>query len=76
MSEPKKHVLEPDKWVEGKDNVTAENRGSSLIERYLDPNDNEIDLGGSGGGVGGGDFQHSWDSYYQFRMIRRERFVP
>lgn len=32
----------PDTWVEGKDVVKGEYRGSTLIERYLDPNNESI----------------------------------
>ena len=63
----------PDKWDEKNGAVTSEFRGSSLLERYLDPNESATNMGR---GVGGGDFWHGWDRYYRFRIVRRERFAP
>jgi len=60
-------------WVEGQDAVVGEYRGSTLIERYLDPNDRSIVMGT---GVGGGDWWYTWDRFYRFRVISRERFSP
>jgi len=64
-------------WEEGKDAVVAEYRGSSTIERYVDPNDPTLDS--------------SWDSdtinvnmsgkadlsrLYKFRVINTKKFAP
>lgn len=68
-----------DKWDESLGSVTAEYRGSTLLERYLDPNENDNNIGSGGGiqvGVGAGDWWHGWDRYYRFRIIRRQRFAP
>ncbi|MFT5467217.1 MAG: hypothetical protein ACI8UO_002321 [Verrucomicrobiales bacterium] len=63
---------DPEIWDEGYDTILAEDRGSSLIERYIDPNDPDLP-----------DFADpatfddlSVDDYYQIRVIRRKRFAP
>ena len=63
--------------TEGKDAVTAEYRGSSMIERFIDPNDPDLDS--------------TWDSdtinlsatgkadlsrFYKFRVISTKKFAP
>lgn len=79
----KSRATKPDEWVQGKDLVTAEHRGSSLIERYVDPNDDAINA--------------NWDAntmnlalessttafstpdlsqYYKFRVISTKQFAP
>lgn len=70
---------QPDQWDEEMDSVAGEFRGSALLERYLDPNENDNNMGSGGGiqvGVGSGSWWHSWDRYYRFRLISRERFAP
>ncbi len=58
-------------WVEGKDNVTAEYRGESTIERYLDPATTTVP-----------DFAtanlptQAVDDYYKYRIVRRKQFAP
>ena len=58
-------------WVEGKDKVTGEYRGSSLIERYIDPADPSL-----------ADFadpansNKTLDAYYKFRVVSTKRFDP
>ena len=58
-------------WIEGKDNVTAEYRGESTIERYLDPATTAVP-----------DFAtanlptQAVDDYYKYRIIRRKQFAP
>jgi hypothetical protein len=58
-----------DQWVEGRDNVSSEYRGSTLIERYIDPNNASIP-----------DFATNTsaniDDYYRFRVIQTRRFAP
>ncbi len=64
-------------WQEGQDIVTGEYRGSSLIERYIDPNDPQLNA--------------SWDSdtmalnlagtadlsrLYKFRVVSTKKFAP
>ena len=54
-----------------KDQFTAEYRGSTTIERYLDPNDKEIaDLAVESGGT------KALDDYYRYRIISRQPFTP
>jgi uncharacterized protein (TIGR02600 family) len=58
-----------DQWVEGRDIVASEYRGSTLIERYIDPNNTSIP-----------DFATNTsaniDDYYRFRVIQTRRFAP
>jgi uncharacterized protein (TIGR02600 family) len=58
-----------DQWVEGRDTVASEYRGSTLIERYIDPNNTSIP-----------DFATATtaniDDYYRFRVIQTRRFAP
>lgn len=59
------------------DKVVSEYRGSTIIERYIDPNDERIpdyatnppDVGGSGG-------SEALDRYYRFRIVSNKRFAP
>jgi Tfp pilus assembly protein PilX len=56
-------------WVEGRDNVSSEYRGSTLIERYIDPNNTSLP-----------DFATNTsaniDDYYRFRVIQTRKFAP
>jgi uncharacterized protein (TIGR02600 family) len=56
-------------WVEGTDQVTGEYRGSTTIERYVDPN-----------AAGMPDFASSpntaLDAYYKFRVVSERQFAP
>ena len=58
-----------DQWVEGRDIVASEYRGSTLIERYIDPNNTSIP-----------DFATNTsaniDDFYRFRVIQTRRFAP
>ena len=58
-----------DQWVEGRDNVSSEYRGSTLIERYIDPNNTSLP-----------DFATNTsaniDDYYRFRVIQTRKFAP
>ena len=59
------------KWSESKDRITAEQRGSVLIERYLDPNDTALpDFVGTPSTAG------TFDDYYRFRVIGKKLFTP
>jgi uncharacterized protein (TIGR02600 family) len=56
-------------WVEGQDQIVSEYRGSSLIERYVDPGDTTIpDFATSG--------TSTLDNYYKFRVVNSKRFAP
>ena len=60
-------------WVEGQDQVMSEYRGSSLIERYIDPGDPNLP-----------DFANpadpnsnaTLDNYYRFRVVSTKKFAP
>ncbi|WP_256199582.1 hypothetical protein [Verrucomicrobium spinosum] len=60
-----------DEWDESKDAVTAEQRGSSIIERYIDPNDPELPNYFANPSQSG-----ALDDYYRFRVITRKTFMP
>jgi hypothetical protein len=62
----------PEVWEEGKDAVMAEYRGSTTLERYLDPNDKEM----GPTNIGSNTFTTSWDTFYRVRIIQRNQFVP
>jgi hypothetical protein len=55
-------------WVENKDVVASEFRGSSLIERYIDPSDPNLP-----------DFattpNATLDNYYKFRVVSTKKFT-
>jgi len=62
------------KWREGVDEVLGEYRGSSTIERYIDPSDPRLvtkvgdpNLGASGA---------SLEDIYRFRVVRAKQFNP
>ena len=60
---------DPTKWVEGKDRVTAEFRGSYLIERYLNPAEADIpDYASNPTG--------NLNAFYRFRIISAKQFDP
>ncbi len=62
----------PGTWVEGRDQILSEYRGSSLIERYIDPSDSRLP-----------DFatevdpaRTNIDKYYRFRVVQARQFAP
>ena len=61
----------PNEWVESGGSVLAEHRGSTLIERYIDPNDQGLPDFATEGFA-----DANLDSFYQFRVLRRKRFAP
>ncbi len=60
---------DPAIWIEGRDQTVSEYRGSSMIERYIDPNDSGLK-----------DFatnpDQSMDDYYRFRVLSTKKFAP
>ncbi|MDF1739701.1 MAG: Verru_Chthon cassette protein A [Verrucomicrobiales bacterium] len=57
-------------WRPEMDSVEAEYRGSSIVERYVNPNSEEIfDFAKSSSG-------ESLDSFYQYRVVNPRRFAP
>jgi uncharacterized protein (TIGR02600 family) len=57
------------KWTEGKDQVIGEYRGSTIIERYVDPNDSRFTSGQIDPD------SQSLDSAYRFRVINVKKFT-
>lgn len=57
-------------WTEGRDLVLAENRGSSVIERYVDPADPMLPDYAI---INGGD---TLDKHYRFRVLGTTKFGP
>ena len=60
-------VTHPDVWIEGSDAILGEARGSSLLERYIDPEDSRI-------GDCATDPKATLDDRYKFRILRVQRF--
>ena len=58
----------PDQWVEGKDQTLSEARGSSLIERYIDPNGALPDFAQEPGA--------NLDVSHKFRVVGTKKFAP
>lgn len=59
------------KWDEAKDQVVSEFRGSTLIERYIDPADpNLVDFAMAA------NKEVTMDEFYRFRVIATKRFNP
>ncbi len=54
-----------------KDQVTAEYRGSTTVERYVDPNDKDIpDFAALAGSA------QALDDFYRYRIVSRQPFTP
>jgi uncharacterized protein (TIGR02600 family) len=60
-----------EKWTEARDAVVAEYRGSSTIERYVDPNDTSIPDFALPTNYG-----RNLAPYYRWRTIAERQFVP
>jgi uncharacterized protein (TIGR02600 family) len=65
----------PDKWVQGRDQVAAEYRGSTTIERYIDVNDPNLPDFASLIVKAPEDPKANIDRYYRFRVIKTKRFA-
>ena len=59
-------------WVEEKDRIASDYRGSMTLERYMDPN--ELEIGEIG--VGSGTFANTWDTHFRIRIVQRKQFTP
>jgi uncharacterized protein (TIGR02600 family) len=60
-----------DVWRESRDVVESEYRGSSTIERYIDPNDTRVpDFGDPT------NYSKSLGTYYRWRTVAEKQFVP
>jgi hypothetical protein len=58
-----------DEWVEGRDQIVGEYRGSVTLERYVDPNDPNLPDFAT-------DPSASLGSFYRFRTIANKKFTP
>ena len=54
-------------WVEGRDQVLGEYRGSTTIERYIDPNDPDLKNYDA--------TSQSAEPYYRFRVVSSKQFT-
>jgi len=62
-----------DVWDEGQDKITAEYRGSTTIERYIDPNDSRIpDYAASSDPTSAA----SLGNFYKWRVLNTRKFAP
>ena len=64
---------DPTQWNEDRGIVLGEYRGSTTIERYLDPNDANIPDYGSGADPTG---MQAIDNFYKWRIVANRRFYP
>ena len=65
----KRTTTDPATWVEGQDQVASEYRGSSTVERYIDPGDTGLKDFAK-------DPKLSMDDYYKFRIVNTKKFAP
>ena len=63
----------PEQWVTGKDQVAAEYRGSSIVERYIDVNDPNLPDFAM---LAVNDPKANIDQYYRMRVVSTRRFSP
>ena len=61
---------DPTQWVEGRDKLLSEYRGSSLVERYVDPQDPSLPDFAAPNATG------TLDSFYKFRVVSTKKFAP
>ncbi len=67
----KSRSTKPNEWDEIKDKIVSEQRGSAVIERYLDLKDSEIPDFAT---VSNAD--KALDDYYRYRIVSRQPFTP
>lgn len=68
-------------WQEGKDVVLSEYRGSTILERYIDPNDPDLPdfatrTGGNTTRFPNVEDRMNMDNYYRIRTVATKRFAP
>ena len=63
----------PDQWVEGSDRVTSTYRGSSVIERFIDPNRTLPQYLGFNSNP---NELPRLDNYYEYRVVNTKEFSP
>jgi uncharacterized protein (TIGR02600 family) len=67
----KSRSTNPAEWDETKDQVAAEYRGSSVVERYLDPHDQAVpDM------IGTINTADALDDYFRYRVVEKQPFAP
>jgi hypothetical protein len=59
----RKMDAQQDRWIEGTDRVLAEHQGATLIERYIDPNDDRLPAYATN------DNSEPLGAYYKFRVL-------
>ena len=58
-----------DQWVEGRDKVVGEERGSTIVERYIDAQDASLpDFAVDANAI--------ISDYYRMRVLSTKRFAP
>jgi uncharacterized protein (TIGR02600 family) len=67
----KSATTKPDEWIEGRDQVTSEFRGSAKVERYIDVSDPNLPDFTESGNAG-----TSLDDFYRYRVLNTKRFNP
>lgn len=70
----KARSTDPAVWDEEKDQVAAEQRGSSIFERYIDPGDRNMPDMASASEFANPNY--SLDRYYRLRVIQNRKFAP
>lgn len=65
-----------DQWVEGKDQIGSEYRGSSEIERYLDSSDRTLPDFAQKMAANPSDPDLNLDKYVRYRVVSAKRFSP
>lgn len=68
-------------WEDGKDTVVSEHRGSTILERYIDPNDPDLPdfatrTGGNPTRLPSLEDRMNMDNYYRIRTVATKRFAP
>ena len=69
-------TTDPTMWIPGKDQVIAEYRGSSIIERYIDANDPQLPDFAADTVANPLNPVLNIDQYYKFRVVSSKRFAP
>jgi hypothetical protein len=66
----KSRATKPNEWDATRDTVAGEQRGATMIERYLDPNADKLpDFARASRG-------DAVDDYYRWRIVSRKPFTP
>ena len=72
----KARSTDPSVFEPTKDTIVSEYRGSTVIERYIDPNDTSTQIPDYASASTGVLAQAPLDSFYKFRTIESKRFNP